>query len=127
MIISRTSHILLSCIIYSRYDRTTVSSVLDDKSHLSSTRDKYRAYEVETPWMGYVSEEKAQQLQMEGGVTGMGIEIFDPYNDEYDDTYDSQNVGAADNDSADEIFTIKRWVYACTLIFHTPFHMLILQ
>ena len=61
--------------------------------------------------MGYVSEERALQLEMEGGVVarmGMGIEIYDPYNDEYDDTYDSQNVGAADNDSADELFTVKR-------------------
>ena len=60
--------------------------------------------------MGYVSEERALQLQMEGGVAGMrmGIEMYDPYNDEYDDTYDSQNVGAADNDSADELFTVKR-------------------
>ena len=88
-----------------------MSSLLDDKSHLSLTRDKYKSYEVETPWVGYVSEERALQLEMEGGVVarmGMGIEIYDPYNDEYDDTYDSQNVGAADNDSADELFTIKR-------------------
>ena len=44
--------------------------------------------------MGYVSEERAQQLQTKGGVAGMGmgIEMHDPYNDEYDDTYDSQNV-----------------------------------
>ena len=61
--------------------------------------------------MGYVSEERALQLEMEGGVVagmGMGIEMYDPYNDEYDDTYDSQNVGAADNDSAHELFTVKR-------------------
>ena len=65
---------------------------------------------METPWRGYVSEERALQLQTEGGVvgTGMGMEIFDPYNDEYDDTYDSQNVGAADNDSADELVAVKR-------------------
>ena len=90
-----------------------MSSLLDDKTHLSSTRDKYRSYEVETPWMGYVSEERALQLEAEGGVAGMGmgIEMYDPYNDEYDDTYDSQNVGAADNDSADELFTVKRYVY----------------
>ena len=61
---------------------------------------------------GYVSEERsrAQQLQTEGGMAGMGmgIEMYDPYNDEYDDTYDSQNVGAADNDSVDELDTVKR-------------------
>ena len=30
------------------------------------------------------------------------------YEDEYDDTYDSHNVGAIDHDSADELFTVKR-------------------
>ena len=89
-----------------------MSSLLDDKSHLSSTRDKYKAFEVETPW-SYISEDQAFQLQTVGGVAdiGMGNQIFDPYNDEYDDTYDSLNVGAADNDSADEMFTVKRWVW----------------
>ena len=94
-----------------RYDRITVSSLLDDKSHLSTTREKYKSYEVKTPWVGYISEERALQLQVEGGVAagmGIGIQMYDPYNDEYDDTYDSQNVGAADNDSADELFTVKR-------------------
>ena len=93
-----------------RYDPTTVSSLLDDKSHLLSTREKYKAFEIETPW-SYVSEDQALQLQTEGGVADIGIgnEIFDPYNDEYDDTYDSQNVGAADNDSADELFTVRRY------------------
>ena len=96
-----------------RYDRSTVSFLLDDKTHLSSTRGKYRSYEVKTPWMGYVSEERALQLEAEGGVAGMGmgIEMYGSYNDEYDDTYDSQNVGAADNDSADELFIVKRYVY----------------
>lgn len=92
-----------------RYDPATAASMLDDKSHLSSTRGMYKTFEVETPW-SYVSEEQALQLQTGGGVAdiGMGIQMFDPYNDEYDDTYDSQNVGAADNDSADELFTVKR-------------------
>ena len=31
------------------------------------------------------------------------------YDDEYDDTYDSQNVGAQDADSVDEL-TVRRWV-----------------
>ena len=52
-----------------------MSSLLDDKTHLSSTRDKYRSYEVETPWMGYVSKERALQLEAEGGVAGMGMGI----------------------------------------------------
>ena len=63
--------------------------------------------------MGYVSEERALQLEAEGGVARMrmGIEIYDPYNDECDDTYDSQNVGTVDNDSANELFTVKWYVY----------------
>ena len=77
---------------------------MDDKSHLSSTREKYKAFEIETPW-SYVSEDQAAQLESD---MGMGIGTFDLYNDEYDDTYDSQNVGAADNDSADEMFSVKR-------------------
>ena len=62
---------------------------------------------------------RALQLEAEGGVAGMGmgIEMYDPYNDEYDDTYDSQNVGAADNDSADELFTVKRYVYSAVNFF----------
>lgn len=31
--------------------------------------------------------------------------------DEYDDTYDTHNVGAADADSADEMLSVKRSVY----------------
>ena len=33
---------------------------------------------------------------------------FDQYQDEYDDTYDSHNVGAADNETAEDLFTVKR-------------------
>ena len=33
---------------------------------------------------------------------------FDQYNDEYDDTYDSHSVGAADSESAEDLFTVKR-------------------
>ena len=33
---------------------------------------------------------------------------FDQYQDEYDDTYDSHNVGAADSKSAEDLFTVRR-------------------
>lgn len=33
---------------------------------------------------------------------------FDQYQDEYDDTYDSHNVGAADSETAEDLFTVKR-------------------
>ncbi|XP_065885281.1 activating signal cointegrator 1 complex subunit 2-like [Dysidea avara] len=40
--------------------------------------------------------------------TRLIVEDFDQYEDEYDDTYDTHNVGAADADSADEMVSVKR-------------------
>lgn len=90
-----------------------MATVLDDKSHLKGTRERYKAYEIETPW-DYISEEKAGELEACGdteaavsaafpGRTGFDL----MYDDDYDDTYDSQNVGAAD-DATDETFTVRR-------------------
>ncbi len=96
-----------------RFDSEGVATVLDDKSHLKATRERYRVYEIETPW-DYVSEEKAGELEACGdtdaavSATFPGKSTFDLlYDDEYDDTYDSQNVGAAD-DATDEMFTVRR-------------------
>ena len=36
-------------------------------------------------------------------VEGLDANAYNMYDDEYDDTYDSQNVAAADADSADEL------------------------
>lgn len=82
-----------------------MSVLLDDKSHLETTRGRYRAYEVETP-LDYASEDSAWQLATDaGGMVGEGFDVM--YDDEYDDTYDSHNVGAAD-DATDEQYTVKR-------------------
>ena len=91
----------------SRFDGSlNPSSLLDDKSHLDATRDLYKAYEYGGSY-GY---------QEEGEREGQGEELpflfeYDQYNDEYDDTYDSHNVGAADQVSADDLFTVKRYNY----------------
>ena len=107
----------------SRFDSGGVASVLDDKSHLQGTRDRYRAYEVETPW-DYISEEKAGELESCGNMEAVMEELhpgraeFDlMYDDEYDDTYDSHNVGAAD-DANDELFVVQRLVGCGTELFH---------
>lgn len=93
-----------------RFDPDSVASVLDDKSHLLETRDRYSGYQIETRY-DYVSEEQACRMEMEGECGEEltpyvpGLDIM--YEDEYDDTYDSQNVGAAD-DATDEQFVVKR-------------------
>lgn len=45
-------------------------------------------------------------------MKGAGLDLipeWDVYEDEYDDTYDSHNVGADDHDSADDMFSVKRY------------------
>ena len=71
-----------------RRDRANLKTLLSDKSHITgSVKDRYAAYDVfnRHAWTASL------------------------YDDEYDDTYDSQNVGAQDADSADEL-TVRRWV-----------------
>ena len=84
-----------------------MASVLDDKSHLQETRGRYAEYQVEMD-CDYAGEEGSVNV---GGVCGdldMHVPGFDiMYEDEYDDTYDSHNVGAAD-DATDEQFAVKR-------------------
>ena len=122
--LSLPSHITLHTHTLNRYDPDSASVVLDDKTVVDFSRDRYKTYEIETQW-SYVSEEDAHQLQV-GGAEGvantemldmLGMRFgmqFDLYNDEYDDTYDSQNVGAADNDSADELLSVQR----CVIFYH---------
>ena len=91
---------------------------MDDKSHLERTRERYKAYEIETPW-DYISEEQAgvienleeeEQLDVLVAMAPQVWGSFDKlYDDEYDDTYDSHNVGASD-DATDELFAVKRSV-----------------
>lgn len=73
-----------------RKDRSTISTLLDDKSHLEATRELYSTF------------------ASEGGEGGEGGFLFDQYDDEYDDTYDSHSVGAQDAVSTDDIFTVQR-------------------
>ena len=105
---------LTTCLYPFRFEGTSTASVLDDKSHLSTTRESYRQYENETPWTygdlesGDGTEPELSRMQF--GMSGMQAEVyeFDQYSDEYDDTYDSHLVGAADNDSSEELFTMRR-------------------
>ncbi len=83
-----------------RYDAPSGSAVLNDKAHLEATRDLYQQYDVET-------NETYQGPGEEGGALEDRYE-FDQYSDEYDDTYDSLVVGAADNDSSDDPFSMRR-------------------
>lgn len=82
--------------------------MLGDKAHFESTRERYDAYVIETKW-DYISEEQASKLEIEGGEEiapgSVGFDFM--YEDEYDDTYDSHNVGA-DDDATDEQFIVKR-------------------
>ena len=103
-----------------RSDSTSIASLLDDKSHYEDTRQRYKAYEIETPW-DWVGEDQAAKLEaleedgelhpgvvakmIPGASVALGYDLL--YDDEYDDTYDSHNVGAVD-DATDEQFTIKR-------------------
>lgn len=69
-----------------RRDRANLQALLSDKSDITeSVKERYAAYDV--------FNEHRRMVSL--------------YDDEYDDTYDSQNVGAQDADSADEL-TVRR-------------------
>ena len=71
-----------------RRDRTNLQTLLSDKSDMTeSVKERYSSYDV--------FNEHRRMVNL--------------YDDEYDDTYDSQNVGAQDADSADEL-TVRRLV-----------------
>ena len=71
-----------------RRDRTNLQTLLSDKSDMTeSVKERYSSYDV--------FNEHRRMVNL--------------YDDEYDDTYDSQNVGAQDADSADEL-TVRRFV-----------------
>ena len=94
---------------------TTVST-LHDRSHLEENRDRYQSYQFEIP---SDQEEGEVHTVLPTVVTMTLVQHvlcllyntqyeFDQYQDEYDDTYDSLNVGAADNETAEDLFTVKR-------------------
>ena len=86
-----------------RYDPPSVAAVLSDKSHLKRTRDLYKNFEYET-------NDPDECLDNEGGAEDyQKLYLFDQYNDEYDDTYDSHNVGVSDSVTTDEVFAVKRY------------------
>ena len=91
-----------------RYDPPSVAAVLSDKSHLKRTRDLYKNFEYET-------NDHDECLDNEGGAEDyQKLYLFDQYNDEYDDTYDSHNVGVSDSVTTDEVFAVKRYtVHVC--------------
>ena len=69
-----------------RRDKGNLKTLLSDKSDITETvKERYSAYDVFNRHVWTASL----------------------YDDEYDDTYDSQNVGAQDADSADEL-TVRR-------------------
>ena len=69
-----------------RRDKASLKTLLTDKSDITeSVKERYSAYDVFNRHVWTASL----------------------YDDEYDDTYDSQNVGAQDADSADEL-TVRR-------------------
>lgn len=71
-----------------RRDKGNLKTLLSDKTDITeSVKERYSAYDV------------FNRLAWTASL----------YDDEYDDTYDSQNVGAQDADSADEL-TVRRWV-----------------
>ena len=71
-----------------RRNKGNFKTLLSDKSDITETvKERYSAYDV------FNQHEWTASL----------------YDDEYDDTYDSQNVGAQDADSVDEL-TVRRWV-----------------
>ena len=93
--------------MFCRFDSISTGSVLNDKTHLEGTRERYDAYKIETEG-DYISEEQLSKMLEDGfasRVVGYGYNLM--YEDKYDDTYDSRNVGAAD-DATDEQFIVKR-------------------
>ena len=71
-----------------RRNTGNLKSLLSDKTDMTeAVKERYSAYDV----------------------FNRHVRIVTMYDDEYDDTYDSQNVGALDADSADEL-TIRRLV-----------------
>lgn len=98
---------LLYCICCGpRYNPSSVAAVLSDKSHLKHTRDVYKNFE-------YESNNPDECLDEEGDREDYQRSYLcdqDMYNDEYDDTYDSHDVGVADSVTTDEVFAVKRYV-----------------
>ena len=68
--------------------------MLDDKRHVDEQRERYRSYQT-------VVEEVPISTDQAGNQGG--TYAFDDHDDEYDDTYDINQVGANDLDEDDEL------------------------
>ena len=104
-----TIHVHVCCIL-PRYDPLSAATLLSDKSHLKHIRDLYKNFEYESndPFECLNEETVRENYQKSY--------LFDSYtyDDEYDDTYDSHDVGVPDSVTTDEVFAVKRWSYFCT-------------
>ncbi|XP_067295469.1 activating signal cointegrator 1 complex subunit 2 [Pseudorasbora parva] len=72
----------------------SVRATLDDKQHIEEQRERYQAYQT-----------VVDEIPIGNEPSGDGVNAFslDDYEDEYDDTYDVNQIGANDLDEEDEL------------------------
>ncbi|NWV04218.1 ASCC2 protein, partial [Ptilonorhynchus violaceus] len=73
-----------------RREKDTTRSLVNDKRLVAEQRERYSQYSV-----------VVEELPLEPGAA----RPFEDYEDEYDDTYDGNQVGANDADSDDELIS----------------------
>lgn len=73
-----------------RRDKDTTRSLVNDKRLVTEQRQRYSQYSV-----------VLEELPLQPGDT----QPYEDYEDEYDDTYDGNQVGANDADSDDELIS----------------------
>ncbi|NWV28574.1 ASCC2 protein, partial [Origma solitaria] len=79
------------CLLFPcRREKDTTRSLLNDKRLVAEQRDRYSQYSV-----------VLEELPLEPGAA----QPYEDYEDEYDDTYDGNQVGANDADSDDELIS----------------------
>ncbi|NXH26360.1 ASCC2 protein, partial [Myiagra hebetior] len=73
-----------------RREKDTTRSLVNDKRLVTEQRERYSQYSV-----------VVEELPLEPGAA----QPYEDYEDEYDDTYDGNQVGANDADSDDELIS----------------------
>ncbi|NXM45443.1 ASCC2 protein, partial [Gymnorhina tibicen] len=73
-----------------RREKDTTRSLVNDKRLVTEQRERYSQYSV-----------VVEELPLEPGAA----QLYEDYEDEYDDTYDGNQVGANDADSDDELIS----------------------
>ncbi|NWV81230.1 ASCC2 protein, partial [Dasyornis broadbenti] len=73
-----------------RREKDTTRSLVNDKRLVTEQRERYSQYSV-----------VLEELPLEPGAA----QAYEDYEDEYDDTYDGNQVGANDADSDDELIS----------------------